>query len=116
MKINFKLKGVKDTVVRIDQLAKPEKVRRAVDINTRQMEKLMRRKAVFSKGYSTRATKKSIRIEMREDGYTGAVMPMTEYAIHLEYGTRNMVPQSFVRPAMWEQKIKFINDMFKTIK
>lgn len=116
MKVKAEINGVDEMIARMERLAKPADVRRAVDKNTRQMETLMKRKAKFSKGYSTGKTKASIRSEKRDGGYTGAVMPMTEYSVHLEYGTRNMVPQSFVRPAMWEQKIMFIEDVFKTIK
>lgn len=39
----------------------------------------------------------SIRVEPREDG--ADVVAATEYALHLEYGTRKMAPRPFMEPA-----------------
>ena len=39
----------------------------------------------------------SVRVEPRSDG--ADIVVATEYAVHLEYGTRNMAPRPFLGPA-----------------
>ena len=42
--------------------------------------------------------------------------PTTEYSPYLEYGTRFMSKQPFVKPALEEQEKKFNADMQKLVK
>jgi HK97 gp10 family phage protein len=42
---------------------------------------------------------------------TGIIAPHTEYAIYLEYGTRNMAPRPFMRPAAEKVRPAFIQAM-----
>lgn len=72
--------------------------------------------AVFTKGYSTGTTKKSIRGETRGGGFTYAEGPTTEYAPYVEHGTRFMDAQPFVGPAYHRQVPIFKSDMKKLCK
>ena len=72
--------------------------------------------AVFTKGYSTGATKRSIRGETRDCGFTYAEGPTTHYAPYVEFGTRFMDAQPFVRPAFKQQVPMFKSDMKKLVK
>lgn len=72
--------------------------------------------AVFTKGYSTRTTKRSIRGETRDGGFTYAEGPTTHYAPYVEFGTRFMDAQPFVRPAFKQQVPIFKSDMKKLVK
>jgi HK97 gp10 family phage protein len=75
----------------------------------------MQQKADFKKGYQTGTTKRSIALEIKDSGMTAEVEPGTEYSPYLEYGTRFMDAQSFVRPAYNEQKAIFKADMQKLV-
>ena len=67
-------------------------------------------------GYQTGQTKRSIGLEIKDDGLTAEVGPTTDYAPYVEYGTRYMVSQPFVRPARDEQAQKFKRDMDKLMR
>lgn len=76
----------------------------------------MQGKADFEKGYQTGETKRSIGLEFENSGFTASVGPETEYSPYLEYGTRFMQAQPFIKPAYNEQKEKFKRDMQKLVK
>lgn len=81
-----------------------------------QLENKMKNKAIFTKGYSLGTTNKSIRLEMQDGGFTAVVGAETEYSPYLEYGTRFMDAQPFVKPAYNEQVALFKADMQKLVK
>lgn len=91
-------------------------VKRVVRQNGSQMHQKMQANADFAKGYQTGATKRSIGLEIKDGGFTAEVGPTTEHAPYVEWGTRFMQPQSFVRPAYDSQKKKFKSDMEKLVK
>lgn len=91
-------------------------VKRVVRTNGSQLQRKMQRAADFKKGYQTGTTKRSIKLELENGGYTAAVEPMTEYSPYLEYGTRFMEAQPFVKPAYEEQRKKFLDDMQKLVR
>ena len=86
-------------------------VKRVVRKNGAEMTEKMISNADFDKGYQTGTTKRSISIELEDSGFTAAAEPKTEYAPYLEYGTRFMEAQPFVKPAFDVQKEKFKRDM-----
>lgn len=88
-------------------------VKRVVRHNGSQLQKRMQGKADFRKGYQTGQTKRSIGLEIKDSGFTAQVGPETEYSPYLEYGTRFMEAQPFIKPAYDEQKEKFVRDMKK---
>lgn len=113
MTVTFK--GLDELIKVLDEKAKPSDVKRVVATNTMELERRMKNKAEFKKGYETGATKRSITSELRDGTLTGAVMPTTEYAPYLINGTRYMEAQDFLRPALYEQREKFIKDLIETI-
>lgn len=102
-------KALKDNVTLND-------VKRVVKHNGAELQKKMQKKADFEKGYQTGTTKRSIGLEIKDGGFTAESGPTTEYAPYLEYGTRFMDAQPFVRPALNEQKQKFKDDLQKLVK
>lgn len=64
----------------------------------------------------TGTTKRSVGLEIRDGGLTADAGPETEYSPYVEYGTRFMDAQPFVRPAYEEQKEKFKNDLDKLVR
>ncbi len=91
-------------------------VKRVVRHNGSQLQTKMQTKADFKKGYQTGTTKRSIGLEMQDGGFTVEVGPETEYSPYLEYGTRYMDAQPFIKPAHEEQKQKFKQDMQRLVK
>lgn len=57
--------------------------------------------------------KHSIALEMKNNGLTAEVEPGAKYAPYLEFGTRFMDSQAYLKPAYNEQKQKFKSDMDK---
>ena len=91
-------------------------VKQVVKHNGSQLQKKMQANADFKMGYQTGQTKRSIGLEIKDGGFAAEVGPETEYAPYLEYGTRFMDAQPFVKPAYDKQKEKFKRDMQKLVR
>lgn len=91
-------------------------VKKVVKQNGFELTAKMVRNASFSQGYQTGQTKRSIRLTLKDGGLTVEVGPETEYSPYVEYGTRFMSAQPFIRPAANAQKKIFLSDIRKIIK
>ena len=98
-------------------------VKRVVRHNGSELQSKMQDNAEFSKGYQTGNLKRSIGIDIVDSGFTSEVGPgmketgqSVEYAPYLEYGTRFMDAQPFVKPSYDSQKEKFKRDMQKLVR
>jgi HK97 gp10 family phage protein len=91
-------------------------VKKVVRTNGSQMQRKMQANADFKMGYQTGQTKRSIGLEITDQGLSAEVAPTTEHSPYLEYGTRFMQAQPFVKPAHNEQKEKFKRDMQKLVR
>lgn len=113
----------KITVEGLDKLQKALKknvtlddVKKVVRKNGQELQEKIQGNADFKMGYQTGATKRSVGLEFQDSGMTAESGPETEYSPYLEYGTRFMDAQPFVRPAYDEQKQKFKSDMQKLVR
>lgn len=88
-------------------------VKRVVRHNGSQLQSKIQRNADFTRGYATGTTKRSVNLQISANGLEASSEPQTEYSPYLEYGTRFMSAQPFVRPGFNEQKEKFKSDMKK---
>lgn len=111
---DIKLIGVEEMCKALDAEKKLKAVQTVVRHHGAKLQQEMMNRADFVKGYQTGTTKRSIKLEIRDNGLTAKVAPGTEYSPYLEYGTRFMEAQPFVRPALWAIRPKFIADI-KTI-
>lgn len=102
-------KALKDNVTMDD-------VKRVVKHHGSELQERMQDNADFDKGYQTGETKRSIGLEIKDSGFTAEVGPETDYSPYLEYGTRFMDAQPFVKPSHDVQKGKFKNDLQKLMK
>ena len=91
-------------------------VKRVVRKNGSELQEKMQRNAEFTQGYQTGTTKRSIGLEITDGGFAAEVEPKTEYSPYVEFGTRFMDAQPFVRPSLDEQKAKFKSDMNKLVR
>lgn len=102
-------KALKDNVTMDD-------VKRVIRQNGSEMQKKIQANADFDKGYQTGTTKRSVGLEIKDGGFTAEVEPTTEYSPYLEYGTRFMDAQPFVKPGHEAQTKQFKSDMQKLVK
>ena len=109
----FKVDGLEKLEKALKENVTMDDVKRVVRHNGSQFQKRMQAKADFKKGYQTGQTKRSIGLEITNNGFDAEVGPETDYSPYVEYGTRYMEAQPFVRPAFEEQKEKFKRDMQK---
>ena len=91
-------------------------VKRVVRHNGQELQRKIQQNADFTRGYATGQTKRSVDLQIKDGGFTADSGPTTEYSPYLEYGTRFMDAQPFVRPAYTEQKAKFNQDMQKLVR
>ena len=112
--------GLKELQKALNTKEAQAEVKRLVRKHGSQMQTKMQKNADFKGHYKgnkfvppTGATKQSIGYEIKDNGFTVEVGATKEYAPYLEYGTRFMDAQPFVKPAYVEQKAKFESDMQK---
>lgn len=86
-----------------------EEVKNTVRKHGSQLEVKAQRNAPIDTGNLRR----SVGLEIRGNGLTAESEATAEYAGYVEYGTRYMKAQPYMRPAFEEQKAKFRNDMKK---
>ena len=111
----LEVKGLDKLQKKLKENVTMDDVKQVVRHNGQQLQRKMQTNADFKKGYATGTTKRSIGLEFKDSGFTAEVEPGTEYSPYLEYGTRFMDAQPFVRPAHDEQKEKFKRDMQKLV-
>lgn len=114
--MNIKVEGIEELQAKLKDNVRMDDVKRVVRHNGQQMTEKMIKNADFKRGYATGQTKRSITLEIEDGGMTARTGPETEYSPYVEYGTRFMDAQPFVRPAFNEQKEKFKSDMNKLMK
>lgn len=112
----IEIKGLDKLEKALRENATLSDVKKVVRHNGSQMQQEMQANADFTKGYQTGATKRSIGLEIKDGGFTAEVEPGTDYSPYLEYGTRFMDAQPFVKPAYNTQKAKFKRDMDKLVR
>lgn len=95
-------------------------VKTVVRKNGDQLNKRMKQnaspKGAFKKGYSKGDTRDSINTQILDDGLTVSVGPTMHYDPYVEYGTRFMEAEPFIKPAWEAQKEQFKSDMDKLLK
>lgn len=123
MKAHLKYKGIDQLMKHLEKAATLDDVKKVVRDNGAQLTNQMQKRAKFKGHYEngvfvspTGATKRSIIMKIQEAGFSVLVMPMTEYSPYLEYGTRFMNAQPFVRAAFNYQKILFKRDMRELVR
>lgn len=112
----IKVSGLKELQKKLKDNVSMDDVKRVVRHNGSELHGRMQDNADFVKGYQTGTTKQSIGLEITDEGMTASVGPETEYSPYLEYGTRFMEAQPFIKPSLDVQKEKFKRDMQKLVK
>ena len=112
----IKIEGLEELEKKLKANVTLDDVKRVVRQNGAELQNKMQNKADFKKGYQTGTTKRSIGLEIKDGGFTAESGPETEYSPYLEYGTRFMEAQPFIKPALDEQTEQFKSDMQKLVR
>ena len=104
-----KIVGVEKLQKKLRRNVAMEDVKKVVGHNGAEMQAKAQRNAPIDTGNLRR----SVGLEIRDNGLTAESEATAEYAGYVEYGTRYMKAQPYMRPAFEEQKTKFKNDMKK---
>lgn len=112
----IRIEGLEELQKQLKKNANMDDVKKKVRLHGSQLQTKIQRNADFKKGYQTGNTKRSIRLEISGDGLTAESGPTTDYAEYLEFGTRFMDAQPFVKPSLEEQSKKFESDLQKLVK
>lgn len=112
----IRIEGLEELQKQLKKNANMDDVKKVVRHNGSQLQQKIQRKADFKKGYQTGTTKRSVSLEFKDSGLTAESGPATEYAEYLEFGTRFMDAQPFVKPALEEQSKKFESDLRKLME
>lgn len=108
----LEFKGIDELMKRLDPQRTEADVRKVVKANGAGLQQMAMRRAAVDTGFM----KRSISIEIKDRGLTAVVQPNTDYASYVEYGTRFMSAQPFMRPAFMYQRYQFIKDLQKLMR
>lgn len=99
-------------------------VKKTVLLNGAELDKRMKRNAIFKGHYNSKGefvkptgeTKRTITTSLSDGGFSSTTKPTTHYSYYLEKGTRFMSSQPFVKPSIAVQSKKYINDMRRLMR
>ena len=118
--VKLTISGAESVKDRLRKLADVNKVKDIVKLNGAELQEKAQRHAQFKGHYEgdkfvppTGQLRRSIQLDMEDNGLTAKVSANTEYAAYVEYGTRFMGAQPYMRPALHEQAEKFKDDLEK---
>ena len=124
----FSVKGMDKLQKKLKENVTLDDVKRVVRHHGQQLQQKVQSNADFTRGYATGTTKRSVTLEFEDAGFTAVSgsldpvvnpesgLPATEYSPYVEYGTRFMDAQPFVKPAYDEQKEKFKRDLQRLMR
>lgn len=109
---SIQIKGIDKLQKKLRKNATMADVKTIVRTNGIEMNRTASRLAPVDTGFLRR----SIVFTIADGGLTANSTAGAEYAPYLEYGTRFMSAQPFMRPAYNQQKAKFKSDMGRLVK
>lgn len=106
------ISGVDDLVNKLKKNATLDDVKRVVKMNGAELTSEAQWKAPLDTGFLER----SIVFSLANGGLTAQTLVGAEYGPYVEYGTRYMAAQPYLRPAFRKQKQKFKSDLERLMK
>lgn len=120
---SIKFEGIQDLQKKLKKNVRMDDVKSVVKHHGAELQQGIQNNADFRGHYEnnvfvppTGATKRSVTLEIKDGGMTAVAGPTTEYSPYLEYGTRFMDAQPFIKPAFDKQKKKFKKDLEKLME
>ena len=125
--ISIDWKGADRLQAKLDSMSDLSGVHSAVAANGARLQRQAMAKAEFKGHYIKTAEgpkfvkpsgnlKRNIKLGIQDGGLTATVRPEAEYSAYVEYGTRFMAAQPYLRPAFEQVKPQFIADLKKVLK
>ena len=106
----IKLEGMEKLQVKLKKNVQMSDVKRVVRKNGSELQKKAQKNAPVGTpqstgipGYVGGTLKRSIGLDITDGGMPAEVGPLAEYAAYVEYGTRYMNAQPYLKPAFNEQ-------------
>jgi len=119
---DIKFEGLEELKNALKTNVKMEDVKRVVKTNGARLQAQTVRNSgegTFHKGYFTGNLKRDVSaqgLKIEDGGMTATVGTTVEYGPYLEYGTRFMSKEQFLKPSLDGVEPKFIADMQKLVK
>ena len=108
----MKINGISALQKKLRDNATLDDVKHVVKSNGTQLNRKAKRLAPVDTGY----LKSQIKTTTELNGLQSTTIPDTPYAEYVEYGTRFMAKQPFLKPAFDIQKKVFLNDLERLMK
>lgn len=119
----FTVIGMEKLQKKLRKNADPDDVKKIVKTNGAEMQAEAQRNANFKGHYEgkkfvppTGTLRRSIGLEIKDSGMTAEVEPTAEYAPYVEFGTRFMDAQPYMKPAFEKQSKQFRKDMNELVR
>lgn len=110
--MSFKFTGVNELRAKLNKNTDLNGVKRVVAQNGSELQQKAQRNAPVDTGN----LKRSIGLEIQNGGMTAKSEAGAEYAPYVEWGTRFMDAQPYMKPAYNQQKEQFKRDLDKLVK
>lgn len=114
--VSIEIKGTEGLLKAINAMMQLNEVKAVVKKHAGKLQRTAKRRAVFTKGYSTGNLKRNITLGIEDSGLTGRVKADVDYSGYVEKGTRKMSAQPFMEPAKDEVAPDFIKDLQEVMR
>lgn len=108
----IQIKGMEPLIAKLEKGINFDGAQEVVKMNGVELHKSAQRLAPVDTGH----LKRSITLTVNEGGLRAEVKPTAEYAPYLEYGTRYIAAQPFIRPSYQKQREQFLADLKRLVK
>lgn len=113
--MGVKLEGFEEFKAKLKKNVKLEDVKTVVQYHGAEMQTTAQKVCPVARVHGG-TLRDSITLELTDGGFTAEVAPHTNYADYVEYGTRFMPAQPYMRPAFIQESARFKKDLKKLTK
>lgn len=120
--MQVKLEGIAKLDAHLLNSLQLDAVKEAVKVNAASLEQKAKAicpvgtpESTHKPGYVGGTLRRSISTELTDNGFTAEIGPHTEYADYVEYGTRYMNAQPYMRPAFESVEPQFRKDIKRIV-
>jgi len=108
----FEITGIDKLEKQLKKNATMQDVKNIVKMNGAELQQKAMRKAAVDTG----SMKRYIMLSLLDGGLTSRINALMNYSSYVEWGTRYMSAQPFIKPAYNQQKIQFKKDLERLMK
>lgn len=112
MGVSIKLEGLEELQQALENRTTMDDVHRIVHAHGASLQQNAQSIAPFDTG----TLRRSIGLDIEEGGDTATITAGTNYAGYVEWGTRFMNAQPYMKPSYEKQKTAFITDLKKLVR